>query len=104
AANRQVHDTGRVTGVVERFEHRAADTAGRIVVFDDDESVTGRGRGRDQRLGVDRLHRVEVHHAGGDPVATELVRCGQAVVQGDTGADQRHLVVRAGPDHLRTAN
>jgi len=35
---------------------------------------------------------------------TELVRCGQAVVQGHTGADQRHLVVRAGPDHFRTAN
>src|SRR4029077_7351635 len=38
-AKRQVHDTGRVTCIVERFEHRAADTAGRVVVLNDDESV-----------------------------------------------------------------
>src|SRR2546421_12576212 len=44
AADRQVGDLDRVTRVAERFEHRAADAALRIVVLGDDEPAAGCGR------------------------------------------------------------
>src|SRR5258708_3688074 len=91
AADREVTDADRVTCAVERLESRAADAALRIVVLDDDEPVPGRGRGLEERLRIDRLHRVQVHDPGLDAVASELVGRGQAVVQGHAGADQRHL-------------
>ena len=64
SADGQVDDADRVARVVERVEHRAADAALRVVVLGDDEPVAGRGRGLEQRLGVDRLDRVQVHDPG----------------------------------------
>jgi hypothetical protein len=103
AADRQVGDLGRVAGVAERLEDRFADAAFGVVVFGDDEPAAGCGRGLEEGGGVDRLDRVQVEDAGADPVAAKFVRGGQAVVQGDPGADQRDLVVGAGPDEFGAA-
>ena len=97
AAHGQVGDADRVASVVERFEHRAAEAARRVVVLDDHGPAGGRLRRLDKRLGVDRLDRVEVYDPRANAVPVELVRRGQAVVQRHARSDQRHLVIRAGP-------
>ena len=101
----EVGDLGRVTRVAERFEHRAADAALRGS-GPRRRRACRRSRPRPSRSACVSigLTRVQVQDAGADAVAAELVRGGQAVVQGHAGADQRHLVAGAGPDDLGPAD
>ena len=64
-----------------------------MVVLGDDQPAAGDRRGRGERLGVDRLDRVQVDDPGVDAGAGQLIGGGQAFVQGDPGTDQRDLVV-----------
>ena len=94
----------RVPCVVERLQHGATKAARRIVILHDDHAVPGRGCRIQERLRVDRLHRVQVHDPSADAIALQLV-CGlQAVVQCHAGANQRDLVIGARPNDLSPAD
>src|SRR6516164_8761547 len=72
AADREMTNLDRVSCVVERLQHGAADAARRVVVLHNDHAVPGRSGRIEERLRVDRLHRVQVHHPGTDAVALQL--------------------------------
>ena len=75
----QVRSARRQQGV----GHRGAQPSGRVVVLGHDQAAVRGRRGRGEGAGVDRLDRVQVDDAGADAVHRELVRGGQAGVQGD---------------------
>jgi hypothetical protein len=65
-----------------------AEAALRVVVLGDDQPAAGGRGGRGERGGVGRLDRVQVDDPGADAVGGQLVGRGQALVQGDPGADE----------------
>ncbi len=100
----ELDDPRTLVGVGERAQHRVADPALGPVVLDRDQATAGGGGGRRQRFDVDRLDRVEIDHAGGDPVGGERVGRLDRLVQRHAGADQRDLIVVAGAHHLGAAD
>src|SRR5580693_7947061 len=104
-ADGQVGD-GQVgaAGAGQGVEDRGAETAlGMVVLGDDQPSAGGRGGGG-ERGGVRRLDRVQVDDPGADAVGGQLAGGGQALMQGDPGADQGHLVVIGLAQHLGPAD
>ena len=81
--HREPDDRRPLVGVAERREHGLAEPALGPVILDRDD----RARERAQRLGVERLDRVEVDHARLDPLLRERVRRLQRLVDGDPRAD-----------------
>ena len=63
------------------------------MVLDHDDAPAGCSRGRREAPRVERLDRVEVDDAGGQPALDEPLRGVQAGVQGDAGAGEQHAVV-----------
>ncbi len=88
-AHREVDDAARVRVVGERLEHGAGDAALGVVVLDDEQAPVCPRRGLAQGADVDRLDRVQVDDPAPHPLRGEAVGGGEAVVQGDPGADQR---------------
>ena len=73
------------------------------MVLDGDDPAGRLGRCL-QRLGVDRLDRVEVDHAGVDSFLREHVRRAQRFVDRHAGADERHLVLVGRAHHPAAAD
>ena len=53
----------RDAGAGDRFGHRVADAARRVVILDGDEAAAGRAAGGDQAAAIDRRDRIEIDHA-----------------------------------------
>ena len=87
----ELDDARPLLDVCERVEHGVAEPSFGPVILDRDD----RRRDRAQRLGVDRLDRVEVDHARLDPVAGQRLRRLQRLVERDPGADQGDVVALA---------
>ena len=84
------------------YDGRAETALGMMVLGDDDPAARGI-RGLDQRVGVNRLDRVEVDDACVDAVERELIGCTQAFVQRDARTDQRDGIRWTGAQDLRAA-
>ena len=68
------------------------------------DSSAGRARARDERGGVDGLHRVGVDDADADALAGERVVGGERLEHRHAGRDHRHRVGRRLPEHLAPAD
>ena len=66
---------------------RIAHAAGRVVILDRDHAAVGRARGGQERVGVDRLHRVASITRIAMPVLGEQVERLQRLEHRDAGAD-----------------
>jgi hypothetical protein len=87
----------------ERGQHCIAEAALEEMVFDGDDPA-GRLRGGLQRVRVDRLDRVGVDHACADSFFVERCSGFECLVNGDSDADDRDVVVVGRPDHLAAAD
>src|SRR5215469_1767350 len=81
-----------------------AETSLGVVVFGDHDATRGGPGGRGEGSGVDRLDGVAVDDPGGDALGGQGRRGIQAFVQSDAGADQGHVVVVGGAEHLGAAD
>ena len=104
SAHGELDDARRLLGVGERGEHGLAEAALRPVVLDGDEAALASPRPRRAALGVERLDRVEVDHPRRDSVLCERIRGGQRLVHGDSGGDDRDLVLVGRPQHAAASD
>jgi len=85
-------------------QDRGAEAAFGVVVLGDDQAPAGGRGGGAERGGVGRLDRVQVDDPGADTLAGQRAGRGQALVQGDPGADQGDLVGAGGAQDLGPAD
>jgi hypothetical protein len=96
----QVPLTGGQQGIFDR----GAEAAFGMMVFSYYDASRSHLRRCHQRLGVDRLDRVQIDDPRRDALATQNRRRLQALVQGHTCTDQCHLIGAAGLEHFRPAD
>src|SRR2546422_4729235 len=94
----------REPGVGDRGRNRVADAAHRIVIFDGNQVSTGRTRGRDEPVAIDRRDGIEIDDADWHPARLQLVVRLQRLEHGDAGADDRGHVIAALAQHLQSAD
>ncbi|MHB8509583.1 MAG: hypothetical protein ACYDGR_13190 [Candidatus Dormibacteria bacterium] len=76
----------------QRLQHRTGNSTFGVMVLGNHDTAPGRVKGAAEAGDIDGLDRVEVKHAGPDPLPRQGLSCGQALVHRDPGPGKGDLV------------